>query len=236
MIKNYNYNIPEIDLKDIKFEKHGENKKHHSPIYYVLNVLLWGLFLLLITYSGLNFADTRSGYTFLPSHTCVIVSNSMSEVNPVNTYLDPNVQHIYKNDVIHTSNYASYDDINILDVLVYIGEKGDLICHRVIEKYTNPENNIQYIVTRGDANSVNDTPFAYTQVRGKVSKVVPKIGGLILFLRSWYFIMALCFSVFFILLGSFIYNLKNDKKTVTTDANKVIDTQYTKEEKHEKNK
>ncbi|MCQ2815069.1 MAG: hypothetical protein MJ227_02105 [Bacilli bacterium] len=196
--------------KPSKINKKQDEEKH-SPIYYILNTILWVVVLGVFTYSILNTIDQKTGFTFLPNHTAVIVSESMSYVNDANTsYLDKNIQHINKYDVIYTTNYNSYEEIDYLDRIVYMGQSGTLVCHRVVDKYT--DNGINYIVTRGDANSTNDTPFAYAQVRGRVSQVIPKAGYVVLFFQSWYFIMALCFSIFFILLGTFIYNMKTDKK------------------------
>lgn len=207
-----------VNNNSSKVNLENNTKKKHKFWYYFINIFLFIIFLGLCTYTGLNIADQKTGYKVLPSHTAVIVSDSMSYVNEVNlSYLDKDVEHICKNDVIHTSNYSSFDDVKYLDVVIYLNESGSLICHRVIDKYTSEGNN--FIVTKGDANTGIDTPVNYSCIRGKVTRVTKGIGGLILFLQSPYFLTALCFSVFFVLLGITIYSWKKDKK-----KDPVIDT------------
>lgn len=192
--------------------KNDKGKKKHGFLHYFLSGLIYAVCFAILGVSVCNFADQKSGYKFLPNHSAVIISESMSRVNPANySYLEPDCKHIMKNDMIFTTNYKSFDDVKTMDVAVYIGQDGILVCHRVIDKYVQGDE--QFIVTRGDANATSDTPVNFKHIRGKVINVIPKVGNVISFFQSLYFIMALCFSLFFILLGTFIFNLKSDKKS-----------------------
>lgn len=172
------------------------------------NILFFGIVGLLILYFGINTIDINTGYNFpfLGLRSSVIVSESMAYRNPDNTYLTDDMHQIQKNDVIITFNYSSYESIKLYDVLTY--SSGDiLVCHRVVDKYE--ENGLQYIVTRGDSNSADDTPFQYSLVKGKVIGVVPKIGTVVKFLQSPYVTIALFGSLFFLFLSWFIISTGN---------------------------
>ena len=61
------------------------------------------------------------------------------------------------------------DDYEEGDIITY--QSGDdFITHRVISKAD------KYIVTKGDANNVNDNPIDKSLVLGKVVKIMPKVG------------------------------------------------------------
>lgn len=203
----------ENENKDLnKAEQSKDVSKKKKILKYVLNGVVWGVILGFLIYSGLKVIDVKTGYKLLPNHSAVIVSDSMSYVNEANySYLDKdNTKPIKKNDVIHTSNFKDFDDVKLIeDVAIYLAKDGTLICHRVIDKYE--DNGIQYIVTRGDANNTTDAPVNFDLVRGRVTSVTGG-GGAVLFFQSPYFVLALCGTGFFILLGYLIFNLKTEKK------------------------
>lgn len=203
-------------MEEIKNQEVLDTNKENKKKKNLLSIILETFFALLIAfgviYSGLNIVDQKTGYKFAPFgvHTAVIVSDSMSFVNETNlTYLDANTPHIAKGDIIQAKPYSKFEDIKQLDVAIYLSDSGILVCHRVIDTYT--ENGDKFVILRGDANSANDTPVKYERIRGKVTNNLKGIGKVVLFFQSIYFLMALCFSCFFILLGYFIYNLKKEK-------------------------
>lgn len=215
--------------KKENLQNNPTNKKKHGFLYYFLNVLFYSICGAVIAFAALNSIDRSTHYSFLPNHTAVIVSPSMSRIHEDNlSYLsEENTQHIQKNDVIYTTSYKSFDDIKLMDVAVYIGENGTMICHRVVEKYEDSDG--QFIVTRGDANNSSDTPVNYSAVRGKVVWVIPKAGNFVNFTQSVYFVMAVCFSAFFVFLGMFIYNIQNDSKTPNLDEESEKSNTFTSE-------
>ena len=209
-----------------KIEQSKDISKRKKVLKYVLNGLLWAIILGFLFYSGLRMIDVKVGYTLLPTHSAVIVSHSMEKVDESNyDYLDKDTPHIYVNDVVHTVNYGSFDDVTLLDVIIYLDSNGNLICHRVIDKYIN--NGVQYVVTRGDANNIDDAPVRYDLVRGRVYSVTGG-GQFVRFLQSEYFVLALCGAGFFILLGYLIYSINNDKKSKNKE---MIDKKGDKNEK-----
>ena len=61
------------------------------------------------------------------------------------------------------------DDFAVGDIVTYQSGE-DYITHRVVSK------NDGYIITKGDANNVNDNPIDEKLVLGKVVKIMPKVG------------------------------------------------------------
>lgn len=68
-------------------------------------------------------------------------------------------------------------DVNLGDIIVY-DSGGSLIIHRVIDL------NGETVTTQGDANNVADEPFDISQVRGKMIGAIPKLGALVLALKT----------------------------------------------------
>ena len=190
-----------------------KKKKLFKVLKIVGNVFFWCFVGALVSFALLNGIDKHSGYKapLFGYRKSVITSNSMSEVNEINTYITEDMKQIQKYDVVTTKSYKSFDDIKIYDVLTYYSESNGLICHRVVDKYE--DNGEQYLVTRGDANNTDDEPINYSLVRGKVIKVSKGTGKFVAFMQSGYFILALCLSIFFVSLGIFIFDFtKKGKK------------------------
>jgi signal peptidase len=180
-----------------------KRKSKNKVLKIILETIFWVVVGIVSIYSIMNGIDQHTNYSlpFFGYRQSVILSDSMSQANPTNTYLNDDMNRINKFDVILTKNYSSFEEIEIYDVITYVSGQS-LICHRVVDKYTSE--GIDYIVTRGDANNVDDTPFAFTNVRGKVIAVVPNIGTFIAFIQSPYLLVGVCGSLFFVFLGIFI--------------------------------
>ena len=213
-------------------------KKKKSPWKLVGEIFAWFFIGLFVCYFVVNGIDRHTGYNFpfFGFRTSVVVSPSMQIANPENTYLDESMKRIKKYDVITTLNYSSFDNIKLYDVLTYNSKNG-LICHRVVDKYV-AEDGQKYVVTRGDANNVDDAPVNYSLVRGKVILVTPAFGHFLLFVQSPYFILAFFGSAFFIFLGLYIIksdkNKKQKKIEETKDSSEVVDTQEPEKENSQK--
>ena len=209
-------NISELETNT----QQPEQKKKKSVWRIIGDVVFWTIIAFLGSACLINGIDQMSGYKvpFFGYRRSVIVSESMSQANPNNTYLDESMHQIQKYDVILTKTYKSYDDIKLYDVITYYSSKNGLVCHRVVDKYENESG--KYLVTRGDANNDNDVPFEYSNVRGKVIRVTPKVGRVVLFMQSPYFLIAFFGSGFFILLGMFIYDYEKDKKKLAQTSEK----------------
>ena len=179
----------------------------------ISDIAFWSFIGLIVAFFIINGIDQHTGYQYpiLGYRQSVIVSDSMSQANSDNTYLDDSMHRIYKYDVILTKNYESFEQIKQYDVVTYYSEKNGLICHRVVDKYINEEG-VGYIVTRGDSNNTDDTPVAYSLVRGKVVHVTPKIGQFVLFIQSPYFLLAFFGTGFFVALGIIIFDHKGKKE------------------------
>lgn len=215
-----------------------QKSKTKKIISIVGEILLWALALFCVSLSIVSVVDSHTNYScsYLGYRTNVVVSESMANKHPENTYLDDSTMYrINKYDVIFAKE-VSYDEINIYDVVLHV-ESGNLICHRVVDKYTSDGKS--YLVTRGDANNLNDAPFDMSLFKGKVINVIPKVGEVVLFLQSGYFFVALFFSIFLVagtILTISLIKSKKEKQLASTYINKeeAIDATINEENKDNK--
>ena len=181
-------------------------------------LVLLGLFAFRQTW---NYFDSKTGskHPLFGRKDVVIVTGSMSFVTEKNKEeLQGHNDQIQKNDVVVVSNRISYDSLNIYDVVLFRSSKGD-ICHRIIKKYESSEGK-QMLITRGDANEIPDAAIEYTCVIGKVVKVKPKLGYLVSFLNSPYFLLGISVSVGCVCAGLLIAN-KGKKQPETVQSEPV---------------
>ncbi len=196
-----------------------KEKKKLKPIHIIIDVLFFGVIGFMVMCFTWNFIDIRSGYKYplFGQRATVIVPPSMASVNDANKdYITEDMKQIQKYDVITTKDYKSFDEVQIYDIATYYTGK-ELICHRVIKKYESDGK--QYIIFRGDANNVDDTPVSFELLRGKVTKITPKVGHVVAFFQSPYLFIALFGTLFFVFLGMFIITYKKDKKEPVKEEN-----------------
>lgn len=193
------------------------------------DVVFWIIAFFVVGFSCVNIVDKTTSYSFplFGYHNAVVLTNSMSEVLPMNeSYVPEDSIRIKRNDVIIIHEYKSYEEVEINDVCSYINQDGLLVCHRVIDKYETESG--KYIITRGDNNTLDDNPFEFKAMRGKVVKVIPSIGLLALFFQSYYFLLAASGIAFFCFLGAYISKVvdekeetKKKKKTASKDVKTI---------------
>ena len=211
------------DLKES--EKTKIDKKKTLKILRIIgDVFLWVAIFIIGSMYVVQEIDKSNGYktSYLGYRNSVITSESMAYANGENTYLTEDMHRIDKFDVILTKDYRSYEEIQLYDVLTYYSPENGLICHRVIKLYE--QDGQKYIITRGDSNAVDDSPITFSDVRGKVINVTPKAGHFVRFIQSPYFLVAFCFSAFFIFLGVYIYDRDKDKKLAKSVTETKEDT------------
>ena len=198
-------------LKNLKAKLFKDGKPTKSFWVYLSNILVWSLIGTFLLIGGIRFVDKKSGYKVLNNHVAVVVSDSMSEVHPNNTsYMPEDSQRLKKGDIIKAQEYKTYEDIKLYDIVVYEAGDGNLICHRVVDKYENDEG--KWVVTKGDANPTIDTPISSNLVHGKVVKTLKGVGKVTMFMQSPYFLIALFGSGFSILAGFLIVEIFGKKK------------------------
>lgn len=192
----------------------NKEKKKIKPIHIIVDVIFFGVIGFMVLCFVWNFVDIRSGYQYplFGQRTTVIVSQSMASINDANDYITEDMKQIQKYDVITTKGYKSFEDVEIYDIATYYSETKQLVCHRVIDKYE--ADGKQYVVFRGDANNIDDAPVSFELVRGKVTKITPKVGHVVAFMQSPYLFIAIFGTLFFVFLGTFIITHKKDKKQV----------------------
>ena len=175
-------------------------------------LVLLGLFAFARIY---NFIDYRKGsyHPLFGVKQTVIVTASMSFVTEKNAEdLKDCHDQIQINDVIVTTNKIKYDSLKVHDIVLFRSAKGD-ICHRIIDKYETSEGK-QMLVTRGDANEISDGAIEFTAVIGKVTNILPKMGYVVNFMNSAYFLLGVSLSLGFVTIGYIIVSSKKQPKDV----------------------
>lgn len=200
----------------------------------------FGVLLLIgiISYEVMVIVDKATGYNmnFINYRTSVIVSDSMSFIDPTNEdRLKDYEERIYKGDLVVSTNKFNYEDIKINDVVVYFNGK-TLVCHRVIDKVN--KNNVNYLITQGDANNINDGLIPLTDVKGKVINVIHYLGYINLYLTSPYGIFAVISVIFIIIVFLLINEILKSKENKNNENNnkEVINLDSIKEVKENNKK
>lgn len=108
-------------------------------------------------------------------------------------------------DLIIIKEQAEYRE----DDIVTYRRGGALITHRIIEADKSE------VITKGDANNVNDDPVALADIEGKVVLCIPGAGNFILFLKTPAGILAVSFLVLVLFALSRVAQMvKREKKKV----------------------
>ena len=96
------------------------------------------------------------------------------------------------------------EDINQNDVITFASSSSDNITTHRVKEVLNEENNISYI-TQGDANNAEDPiPVESELLLGKVNKVIPKVGTILLWIQNN--IMKVLLGVIVVIICIFSFN------------------------------
>ena len=168
--------------------------------------IIWIVIILMVGFSLLTAIDRFSGYnTSIGGYRIAAISSgSMPKVDSSNTDVIEFGGKIKLGDCVIAKEVKSIDDLELYDVVLYTDNNNKLVCHRVVE--INIEENS--VVTRGDANPTVDGMVKFSSV-----------GHIVLFLQSYYGLLDICASVFFISLGVLIYKILEDKEKKKNEEN-----------------
>lgn len=88
---------------------------------------------------------------------------------------------------------ASLDQIKAKDIITYRVGENAYLTHRLVKK----ENTLNgeegpFLITKGDANNSEDPPIKGDRLVGKVLFVIPKVGGVLTFIRT-HFVVSIVF-------------------------------------------
>lgn len=106
------------------------------------------------------------------------------------------------------------DDYVINDVVVYQNTK-IAVAHRIVGIDGDK------IITRGDANSLNDEPIDKSCIKGKVLFSIPYVGHVVLFLKSIPGTLIVLGLAFFLFEYSFIREKKEQRKKIDEIRNEI---------------
>lgn len=201
------------DHKEIEKEKKSKKFKY---VKRTLNILLDGLIVLLAFMFIIGIVDKAVNVSPLPIKSVVVATGSMSTKNEDNEYLFENNldNQIQVNDLIFLEKVDSLDEIKLYDIICYLNEEDLQIVHRVVEV------NDDYVITRGDANNVNDSiEITLDRIVGKYNGGrIPGVGAITFFLSSNYGIT----TIATILVISLCYTFTKD--SITKAENKRLKT------------
>ena len=163
--------------KKSKNKKRSKNSLHHL----LMNILFYS-FLLLMVSASIVFATSNDanksilGYRFFG-----VLSDSM-------VAKDPKTQKggFRSGDIIIVKNISG-KDAEVGDIITFRPsvESKTFLTHRVKEKLNQlGDKDGTFYITQGDANDTEDMPIEEEQVVGKKVLVIPKVGGLIDFVRQ----------------------------------------------------
>lgn len=114
----------------------------------------------------------------------------------------------YAGDIV-VLKMMSGDKVKDGDVVTFaVGDGGRYLTHRMVKRLDelNGEKG-DYIVTKGDANKTNDPPIEAERIIGKVIFAIPKVGSILDFIRSEFWLCLLVIIstfAFFIVLKSYL--------------------------------
>ncbi|MGY3777785.1 signal peptidase I [Isobaculum melis] len=167
----------------------------------VFDVLFYAFILLLISGSALFALNGNQQKDFLGFQVYTVKTNSM---------LSDGSEHkdgFAAGDILIVKK-TPYADLKVGDVITFSpGEESKAyLTHRIVEKISdlNGEQG-EFLMTKGDANEINDSPFNAKLVSGKKIFTIPKVGPLILFVRN-NFVVSLVFIISFF---GFIFAIKH---------------------------
>lgn len=212
-----------VQSNDVSINKNNKEKKSIGKK--IWSIIGWVVFVILVLFILIKVVDRFTDYTlsFMPVRSCVVSSGSMSKVDDSNKErLQGYNDQLQKGDLIYYSSYKNYDDIQINDVVVYYNGV-TLVTHRVVEKVV--KDNVDYVITQGDANNVFDGLIPYSWLRGKVVSKIPYIGYVTLYLVSPYGLLAISSVVLIVIVWAIVNELlkdKNKNEDHNIDHNEII--------------
>ena len=148
----------------------------------ICNVLNTIIILLLIIVAGILIVPQMLGM-----NTLAVLSGSMQPNIPVGSL-------IIIDDV-------KFDDLKVDDVITYKVNSSTLVTHRIVSL----DSNKQEMITKGDANEVDDgSPISYQNVVGKLLFTVPLLGYLSVYMKTPLGIAILCGIIFVLIVLNFL--------------------------------
>lgn len=161
----------------------------------IIKSVIWGIVCLILVYVIISVIASKVKGEPLPTvfgyGACFVVSGSMEPTLSID-------------DVIIVKES---DNLKIGDIVLY-KSNNSLVVHRVKGFLEGG----QKVVTRGDANNTDDTPFDRSQIVGKVVGTIPWLGQIIIFLKSSYGIIAFVSLIVLIYATTYLIRNKNCKQ------------------------
>lgn len=209
-------------LIEAKIDEVKANKKKSKKILKIVGKIFSYILLVgIIVIFALALFDRISNGTVMVNNQSlmVVASGSMSEKNKANTYLfDEDKQKAYDlnnqfdtYDIIQIKKYGekgNKEDVELYDVIAYKSSQNIIVIHRVINMYLDNSGKVLGYITRGDANSSDDTSSHYSQYLSKDNIIgyysdyrIKSLGIFVIFVQSnsgiiTFFAIMLCYIMY----------------------------------------
>ena len=194
-------------------------EKRKSKKWRVVSNVFFGIFyvlLLILLGFSIAFKVTNQQLYFGNSGLVAIYTGSMESVNDENEYikeqgLEGAENRIMQYSLIGVDKVTSPDQMELYKIYGYRTPEGNLIVHRLIRIYTNPETNVTYYTFRGDANSESlsfELTITLDEIVGKYTGFQNYgLGVTLTYLQSTIGIVAMAAALIFLI----TYNITEDR-------------------------
>ena len=99
-------------------------------------------------------------------------------------------------------------DLKVKDIIAFRDKKNTITTHRIINLTTKDEE--KCFITKGDNNNIQDEdPVCPNQIEGKLIKIVPVLGSVILFIQKPYGIVIMIMAL--VIISILIYGSSKEK-------------------------
>lgn len=174
--------------KSAKFKK--PKKKTNRFLKIITNIVFYTLCLVLIVGSTIFAFSNDPQKSYFGYRFYNVLSDSMTpnEESPPGGF--------YAGDIIIVK-MCEPEDVKVGDIITFVPGRDSraYLTHRVVNIKTQLNNDEGlFFVTRGDANNADDPPIAADMVIGKKVLSIPKVGGVLQFIRN-NFILSIVFVV-----------------------------------------
>lgn len=168
--------------KQVQRIKSKKKKKKQSPVlHFIFNLLFYGFILFIVIGSAIFGMSKNDNKSVLGYRTFGVLTDSM-----VPRDKETQKGGFAKGDIIIVKDIQG-DAAEIGDIITFRPSMGSkaFLTHRVKDKMDQlSEVKGVYYITQGDANEAEDVPISAEQVVGKKVFMIPKIGGILNFVKE----------------------------------------------------
>ena len=163
----------------------SRSKKVFKIIGNILFYMLMTIFGMLILCGLYSKITQKQPLNLFGVSSYVVVSKSMSEVNPENEeFLAGHDDRLQVGDLVFTKKIESEEDVDVYSIVTFQDGAGNVIIHRIVR--IEEVGGVKYYTTRGDRNASDDSTKTLSQLTGVLTGNWGQIGRFVAFVGSIY--------------------------------------------------